>query len=303
MKNVTVLTNQNCSAWFGPSNILNITFLQKNFTVLTDHRALLSVLKSHRSNKPYNCRLTRWIDRLLPFDFNIKHISCTRMGLVDYISLQPNQKAKSITQYDEEFMVATISRILDAIITLFSHSNKISFQRQHHTSNCQLQVNKTRVHSCKVAKRSAHTPNASNNSLTTIAKVNNYNPKFISSFNCHTNHLLKINTAPSPRIQSQNLTLNSATNPNTNINHIVMSANESAQNNPSTSPQTPRVTFRTQSTSNTSTNASINITQASSSPEHRDIELPREEIFENNLNQLFTKSFLAVLTSKGAVLK
>ena len=72
----------------------------KTFTVLTDHRALLSVLKSHRSNKSYNSRLTRWIDRLLTFDFNIEHIPGTRMGLVDYISRQPNQKAKSITHFD-----------------------------------------------------------------------------------------------------------------------------------------------------------------------------------------------------------
>ena len=81
-----------------------------------------------------------------------------------------------------------------------------------------------------------------------------------------------------------------------------MSANESAQINTSASPKTPRVTFRTQSTPNTNTSTSINNTQ-SSSPENRDIELSREEIFENNLNQLFTKSFLAVLTSKDAVLK
>ena len=101
----------------------------KNFIVLTDHRALLSVLKSHRSNKSYNSRLTRWIDRLLPFDFNIEHILGTRMGLVDYISRQPSQKAKSITQYDEEFMVATISRIHDAITFLFSLSNKIPFHK------------------------------------------------------------------------------------------------------------------------------------------------------------------------------
>ena len=80
----------------------------KNFTVLTDHRALLSVLKSHRSNKSYNSRLTRWVDRLLPFNFNIEHIPGTRMSLVDYIPCQPNQKAKSITQYDEEFMVAML---------------------------------------------------------------------------------------------------------------------------------------------------------------------------------------------------
>ena len=97
---------------------------EKNFTVLTDHRALLSVLKSHRSNKSYNSRLTRWIDRLLPFNFNIEHIPGTRMGLVDYISRQPNQRAKSITQNDEEFMVATISRIRDAITSFFRHQIK-----------------------------------------------------------------------------------------------------------------------------------------------------------------------------------
>ena len=124
----------------------------KNFTVLTDHRALLSVLKSHRSNESYNSRLTRWIDRLLPFDFNIEHIPGTRMGLVDYISRQPNQEAKSITQYDEEFMVATISRIRDAIKSLFNHSKKIPFHKRHTNSEYQLQVNKTRVHSCKPAK-------------------------------------------------------------------------------------------------------------------------------------------------------
>ena len=82
-----------------------------------------------------------------------------------------------------------------------------------------------------------------------------------------------------------------------------MSANESSQNDPAASPQTPRVTFRTHSTPITNTSASNNSTQASSSPKNCDIELSREEIFENNLNQLFTKSFLAVLTNKDAVLK
>ena len=123
----------------------------KNFTVLTDHRALFSALKSHRSIKPSNSRLTRWIDRLLTFDFNIEHIPGTRMGLVDYISRQPNQKAKSITQYDEEFMVATISRIRDAITSFFRHSNTIPFHKRHTTIKYKLQVNKTRVNSCKLA--------------------------------------------------------------------------------------------------------------------------------------------------------
>ena len=279
----------------------------KNFTVLTDHRALLSVLKSttfnHPSNKSYNSRLTRWIDRLLPFDFNIEHIPGTRMGLVDSISRQPNQKAKSITQNDEEFMVATIFRIRDAITSLFRCSNKIPFHRWHHTSKSQLQVNKTRVHSCKPAKSSTHTSNASNNLLTTRAQVNNYNSKFISRFNCHANQLLKSNTAGALRIQSTNFHCNSTANLKQHVQYITMSANDASQNNPSASPQTPRVTFRTQSTPITTTSAGPSNTQASSSPEDYDIEIFREEIFENNLNQLFTKSFLAVLASKDAVLK
>ena len=90
-------------------------------------------------------------------------------------------------------MVATISRICDAITSLFNHSNKIPFHKWH--TNSKLQVNKTRVHSCKPAKSSTHNSNASNNSLTTRAIVNNYNSKFISRFNCQANQLLKSDTA------------------------------------------------------------------------------------------------------------
>ena len=38
-----------------------------HFTLQTDHQALLSALKNNRSNKTYQSRLTRWVDRLLPF--------------------------------------------------------------------------------------------------------------------------------------------------------------------------------------------------------------------------------------------
>ena len=54
----------------------------KNFTVITDHRALLSTLKEHRSNKSYNSRHSRWIDRLFPYNFTIEHMPGAKMGLV-----------------------------------------------------------------------------------------------------------------------------------------------------------------------------------------------------------------------------
>ena len=200
-------------------------------------------------------------------------------------------------------MVAAISRIRDAITSLFSHSNKVHFHKRHINNKYKLQANKTRVHSCKPAKSSTHNSNASNISSTTQAQANNYNRKFISRFNCLANHLLKSNTTLASQIQSQNSNCHLIANSKQQILYIRMSANKASQSNPPTSPQTPRVTFRTQSTPILTTRAGPSNAQTSSSPEEYDIELSREEIFENNLNQLFTKSFLAVLTSKDAVLK
>ena len=80
----------------------------KNFTVITDHRALLSIMRENRSNKSYNSRLTRWIDRLLPFQFDIEHLPAAKMGLVDYISRHPYQKAKKVSAYDEENLLLPI---------------------------------------------------------------------------------------------------------------------------------------------------------------------------------------------------
>ena len=82
---------------------------------MTDHRALLSILKEHRSNKSYNSRLSRWIDRLLPYNFTIEHMTGAKMGLVDYISRNPFARAKKLSTYDEHFVVATISKFRDSM--------------------------------------------------------------------------------------------------------------------------------------------------------------------------------------------
>ena len=76
----------------------------KKFTVVTYHRALLSILKEHRSNKSYNSRLSRWIDRLLPYNFTIEHMTGAKVGLVDYISRNPFARAKKLSTYDEHFV-------------------------------------------------------------------------------------------------------------------------------------------------------------------------------------------------------
>ena len=50
------------------------------------------------------------MDRLFPFSFNIEHKPGTKMGLVDYISRNPLAGAKKLFAYDEQLVVATISK-------------------------------------------------------------------------------------------------------------------------------------------------------------------------------------------------
>ena len=121
----------------------------KHFKVITDHRALLSIMKEHRSNKSYNSRLTRWVDRLLPFQFDIEHLPWAKVGLVDYISRNPSQKAKKISTYDEEFIVAKLKLIWKSINALeLSTKYSASHLHQlltHHTLALQS-TSKTKIH-------------------------------------------------------------------------------------------------------------------------------------------------------------
>ena len=163
----------------------------KLFTIITDHRALLSIMKEHRSNKSYNSRVTRWIDRLLPFDFNIEHIPGAKMGLVDYISRQPNQEAKVTNKYDEEFAVATITRNRDAIAAIFVNTTPQNNRQSQHFNSV------THTHST----RASH------------PRLANYS-NLLSALNRNTNKLLLENTANAAPFQSSsNNTSNSTSIP------------------------------------------------------------------------------------------
>ena len=255
----------------------------KSFTIIPEHRALLSIMKENRSNKSYNSRLTRWIDRLLPFDFNIEHIPCAKMGLVDYILRQPNQEAKVTNKYDEQFAVATFTRFRDAIAAIFVNTTSQNCQSQHFNSV-------TRTHST----RASH------------PRLTNYST-LLSALNRNTTQLLLENSANAAPFQSSsNNTVNLTSIPThseipANASHIHTIPNHTMSNITS-NPQTPsthsRVTF--QSTPNSAVNTTRSSTEGQNSP---NLDLSKEEVFENNLTQLFTKGFLAVLTNKDAVLK
>ena len=67
----------------------------RRFTLVTDHQALISALQCNKNHKIHQSRLTRWIDRLLPFDFDIKPLAGSKMGLTDYISRHPVGKPQN----------------------------------------------------------------------------------------------------------------------------------------------------------------------------------------------------------------
>ena len=205
------------------------------------------------------------------------------MRLIDYISHQPNQEAKVTNKYDEEFAVATITRIRDAIAAIFVNTTPQNCQSQHFNSI-------THTHST----RASH------------PRLTNYS-NLLSALNRNTTQLLLENSANAAPIQSSsNNSSNSTSISNhseipTNASHIHTISPHTLSNitsNPQTPPTHSRVTFQS------TPNSAVNTTRSSNEGQNStNLDLSKEEIFENNFTQLFTKGLLAVLTSKGAVLK
>ena len=69
------------------------------FEIIIDHKALFSAFLSNPGNKTYHSRLTRWVDRLLPFNFAIKHLAGKDIGFAGLISrsLRKKQSLHHIT--------------------------------------------------------------------------------------------------------------------------------------------------------------------------------------------------------------
>ena len=86
--------------------------LGKEFVIATDHKALVSALDENKSNKTYQSRLTRWVDRLLPYQFKVIHIPGKDMGMVDYLSRDPNGEPWPESVLDEKFVVTSIESFL-----------------------------------------------------------------------------------------------------------------------------------------------------------------------------------------------
>ena len=90
--------------------------LGRHFLTVTHHKALVSLLNgNNKKNKTMFSRLTRRLDRLIPFDFQVVHKPGAKMGLADYLSRHPSLDAQPCCTYDSMFTVAKISSIKSAL--------------------------------------------------------------------------------------------------------------------------------------------------------------------------------------------
>ena len=81
------------------------------FEIVTDQKAPLLALNANQSNKRTHRRLTRWVNRFLPFNFKIRHIPGKEIGFTDLMSRLPSGKALPTSYYYIEFVVATVNKI------------------------------------------------------------------------------------------------------------------------------------------------------------------------------------------------
>ena len=111
--------------------------LGKPFTIATDHKALTSALDGNKSNKIYQFRLTRWVDRLLPYQFKTVQIPGRDMGIVDYVSPDTFNDPWPESELDEKFVAATINSFHEALDCMNSRLEGIgSLDRNENVLEC-----------------------------------------------------------------------------------------------------------------------------------------------------------------------
>ena len=167
--------------------------LGKEFVIATDHKALVSALDENKSNKTYQSRLTRWVDRLLPYQFKVVHLPGKDMGIVDYLSRNPKGEPWPESVLDEKFVVTSIESFHKALDCLNSrlndqdrldrNENILEYSRfDQNVSN--KNTSSTRCYSNKNGpKRTKHDRNERNEDSRSFQREKRENPKISISQN------------------------------------------------------------------------------------------------------------------------
>ena len=96
--------------------------LGQRFFILTNHKAIVSALNETYGKKSYQSRLSRWADRLIPFDYQIEHIPGSSLGIVDYMSRYPTFEAHLPSSHDELFVIKSIQAFHNALNSISTQS-------------------------------------------------------------------------------------------------------------------------------------------------------------------------------------
>ena len=132
--------------------------LGHKFTVQTEHRVLLSILKD-RSSKIHQTCLTRWYERLIPFTFTIEDIPGSKIGMADYMPRNPDKVATPPSTYDADFIIAQINVIKDTLnrIRKRGRPKKENTEKDEHTIKIVRRRGRPRKHAINTqyAKRAA----------------------------------------------------------------------------------------------------------------------------------------------------
>ena len=106
---------ENARSCVGAEYFRNLV-LGRKFLIVTDHKALVSLLNGdNKKNKTMFSRLTRWLDRLIPFDFQVEHEPRATIGFADNLLRHPSSDDLPVSTFDSMFTVAKISQIRSAL--------------------------------------------------------------------------------------------------------------------------------------------------------------------------------------------
>ena len=96
--------------------------LGKRFVILTDHKAIIPALNETYGNKSYQSRLSRWADRLIPFDYQSEHVPGSSLGIADYTSRHPTFEAPLPSSHDELFVIKSIQAFHNSLNSISTPS-------------------------------------------------------------------------------------------------------------------------------------------------------------------------------------
>ena len=113
------------------------------YKILSDQKALMTVLRPNRGNETFSGRLTRWVDRLLPFDHEVVHVPGRTLGMADYLSRPPIElqgaSVKAETLWNEWFTVKSVislNNVLDNNGVTSELGESVKRATENHSLNC-----------------------------------------------------------------------------------------------------------------------------------------------------------------------